>query len=136
MLRHYQKKDCKRINEILHNKTYQIKSDTFILNPYRKYIILEETVIKGILIYDEIYERFELIYIYVDKQYRRKGYGNALMLYFIDLVKIKHGKNITLEVNEKNKSAIHLYEKYGFKKVAIREKYYENDNGYLMIRKM
>lgn len=106
------------------------------MNPYRKYIILEEDKIKGVLIYDKIYNRFELIYIYVDKQYRKMGYGSALMSYFINLVRRRKGINITLEVNEKNKEALKLYKKYGFEKVAVREKYYWHDNGYLMIRKM
>ena len=58
------------------------------------------------------------------------------MQYFIGIVQEKKGINITLEVDEKNKIAIKLYEKYGFKKEAIREKYYSSSNGYLMIRKM
>lgn len=39
----------------------------------------------------------------------------------------------TLEVNEKNKAAIALYEKFGFKKVGTRKKYYNGtDDGHVM----
>ena len=44
--------------------------------------------------------------------------------------------NITLEVNVKNKNALNLYEKLGFKKVALKEKYYENSDGYLMLKEL
>ena len=37
------------------------------------------------------------------------------------------------EVNEKNINAIKLYEKFGFKKIGLRKKYYNNiDNAILM----
>ena len=40
---------------------------------------------------------------------------------------------ITLEVRVSNKVAIALYEKYGFKKISVREKYYENvEDAYVM----
>ncbi len=42
---------------------------------------------------------------------------------------------ITLEVNENNKIAIHLYEKYGFKIIGTRKKYYNNKyNAYIMTK--
>ena len=47
---------------------------------------------------------------------------------------ISYNLGISLEVNEENESAIKLYEKYGFKKEAIRKNYYGKNNGILMIR--
>jgi len=42
---------------------------------------------------------------------------------------------ITLEVNEKNLSAITLYKKYGFQIVGIRKKYYNNiSDAYIMTK--
>ena len=35
-------------------------------------------------------------------------------------------KKLTLEVNYKNTSAIHLYKKFNFKEIAVRQKYYRN----------
>lgn len=133
MVRPYQNQDNNRVKSLLKNTNYQIENTE---NPYRHSIVLEKESIKGILIYDEIYNRFELIYIFISKEVRGYGYGNVLMESFLKIVKEKQGKNITLEVDETNTKAICLYEKYGFQKVAIREKYYQNHNGYLMIRKM
>ena len=44
--------------------------------------------------------------------------------------------NITLEVKESNKSAINFYLKNGFIEVARREKYYQDEDGILMIKEM
>ena len=43
-------------------------------------------------------------------------------------------KSITLEVKIDNFPAIHLYEKYGFEKKAIRKGYYNGIDGILMER--
>ena len=37
-------------------------------------------------------------------------------------------KFITLEVRASNKKAIHLYEKFGFKSLGLRRKYYQDNN--------
>lgn len=42
---------------------------------------------------------------------------------------------ITLEVNEKNISAINLYKKYGFQIIGTRKKYYDNNfDAYIMTK--
>jgi len=42
---------------------------------------------------------------------------------------------ITLEVNEINSPALHLYEKYNFEKVGLRKKYYDNKfDAYIMTK--
>ena len=41
---------------------------------------------------------------------------------------------ITLEVNEENKPAIHLYEKYGFKLLGKRKNYYKDNDALIMTK--
>ena len=49
--------------------------------------------------------------------------------------KEKHCSLITLEVNERNSTAIHLYKKHGFETVGIRKKYYDNKfDAYIMTK--
>ena len=44
-------------------------------------------------------------------------------------------KNIYLEVNVENTQAIKLYEKFGFKNLGIRKKYYNNTtDAYIMTK--
>lgn len=46
-------------------------------------------------------------------------------------------KDITLEVNINNIPAINLYKKYGFEKVGVRKKYYNNlEDALIMTKKI
>ena len=102
-------------------------------NPYGNYLLLiEEDKIIGYIYYSDIYERAEINQFEVKPTHRNCGKGNELLKYLIE----KLQKNITLEVKQTNASAIHLYEKNGFKKVAIRKGYYNGIDGILMERTM
>ena len=102
-------------------------------NPYGNYLILiEEDKIIGYIYYSDIYERAEINQFEVKPTHRNCGKGNELLKNLIE----KLQKNITLEVKQTNAPAIHLYEKNGFKKVAIRKGYYNGIDGILMERTM
>ena len=45
-----------------------------------------------------------------------------------DLLTIENEKYITLEVRKSNARAIGLYEKFGFKSLGYRKKYYQDNN--------
>ena len=66
----------------------------------------------------------EILNIVVKKDFRNKGIGNKLLQKIIEVVKEIKMQEIYLEVNEKNKNAIKLYEKNNFEKIGIRKKYY------------
>lgn len=66
--------------------------------------------------------------IVVRKDQRKKGIGEKILKKLIILSKLQNVENITLEVNITNIPAQNLYEKYGFKKIGIRKKYYNNQN--------
>ena len=71
--------------------------------------------------------------IVVKKTNRKQGIGSKLLEKLIEIAKETKFDILGLEVNENNLSAISLYEKYGFKIVGIRKKYYNNiDNAILM----
>ncbi len=117
-------------------KQNKIKND-FEQNIFSKYFIyMEKSNIIGFINYYDMYERFELSYIEVKEEYRNQKIGSKLIEHLIEIAQSKDVDNITLEVNINNIYAIKLYEKYGFKKVAIRKGYYDGIDGYLMERKM
>lgn len=64
--------------------------------------------------------------IVVKKSYRNRGIGGELLDSLIDLCSDQNMKTLTLEVDSQNEPAIHLYEKFGFKNLGIRKKYYNN----------
>lgn len=101
-------------------------------DPFSKFIVyLEDTKIIGFLSYSVIYERAEINYIFVLESYRGKKIASKMLNYMISSCKICD--NITLEVRESNSIAISLYKKFGFKEVAIRDNYYNNEDGILMM---
>ena len=82
----------------------------------------------GFVCFMFVYDEIHLSNIAVDEKYRKKGIGSALL----NIVKEKMLKEkydtIFLEVRVSNTSAISLYEKFGFKNVGIRRKYYSDNN--------
>ena len=100
-------------------------------NPFGKVLVLKEDKIIGYLYYSDIYERCEINQFEIDSIHRNCGKGDLLLKYLINTVK----KDITLEVKEDNTPAIHIYEKNGFVKTAIRKGYYNGIDGILMERK-
>ena len=100
-------------------------------NPFGKVLVLKEDKIIGYIYYSDIYDRAEINQFEIDSIHRNCGKGDLLLKYLINLVK----KDITLEVREDNTPAIHVYEKNGFIKRAIRKGYYNGIDGILMERK-
>lgn len=105
-----------------------------IINEFTKiycYVLNEKVV--SFLVFSVIYDRAEIIDIFVKPEYRRKHIAQTLIN---EIIKDYDIINITLEVSEKNESAIKLYEKLLFKKSAIRKNYYNDSNGLLMIKEI
>ena len=73
--------------------------------------------------------------IVVKKSCRGRGLGGELLESLIDICSDLNIKTFTLEVNTTNEHAIHLYEKFGFKNLGIRKKYYNNtQDAYIMTK--
>jgi len=103
------------------------------LNEFNHILVYEkDNKIVAFLDYSKMYERMEINYIFVINEYRRNNIAYELIKYMIDNNEFE---NITLEVNVNNLSAINLYKKHGFEIVAVREKYYNGVDGYLMERR-
>lgn len=79
-----------------------------------------------------ILDEADIMNIVTRKNFRNLGIGGLLMKKLLDLSRSLGVKRITLEVNEENFSAIHLYEKFGFKRIGTRKNYYNGNNGLLM----
>jgi len=64
----------------------------------------------------------------VDPRWRRQRIGERLLLTLLDIAKDRRAREATLEVRLSNLAARRLYEKYGFRPVGIRPRYYSDDN--------
>ena len=78
----------------------------------------------GYILFSYVMDEAELLKIGVATQFQRLGVGKILHESMIQNLKEQSVKNIFLEVRIDNNSAIKFYEKNGYEKVTIREKYY------------
>ena len=74
--------------------------------------------------------------IAVDEDFRNRGIASGILSNIIDKCKEREVATLFLEVNEHNKGAIALYEKFGFEKIAERKNYYKSGNAIIMSLKI
>ncbi len=137
MIRKAQKKDIKRIEELGNNYKSNF-AQTYLLEQYiddSNYIILvsEDIVVNAFLLISITSSSYELEFLYVDKDYRKRGIATELINYFLE--NYKDTRPIYLEVASCNKIAINLYKKFAFEIINIRKHYYDNNiDAYVMKR--
>jgi len=69
----------------------------------------------------------------VDPDHRVRRLGQRLIWHLMHEAISRGARWSTLEVNEDNHAAIHIYEKFGFKKIGTRKEYYDNErNAHVM----
>lgn len=106
-------------------------------NENSKYLVPKlNTEIIGFAGIKIILDEADVMNIVIKKIYRNQGVGTLLLHEIILLCKKLNLNSISLEVNEINSSAIHLYENFGFKKVGNRKNYYNGSNAILMTKKL
>lgn len=131
MIRELKIDEIEQANKLLSKFNYNIKLDSFN-NDFFRCLIYYDRCIKGIIVYDFLYDRIEIEYIIVDDNYKRQGIGSMLL----KKLEKNNINNISLEVRESNNEAINFYKNNGFQIVAIRKNYYGNENGYLMLKEL
>ena len=99
-----------------------------LLNPNSKYIVAKlDNKIVGFAGIWKAVDDVHITNIVTAKKLRRQNIGSILLSNLIEMAKSEISiTSITLEVNSTNIPAQKLYEKFGFKKVGIRKKYYNN----------
>ena len=106
-------------------------------NPFgRRIEYFYDDISLGYLDFSIIYDRMEIDNLFVKEEYRGLGIATKLMSHVISIAIETRMINITLEVRSDNKKAIYLYNKYGFKQVAIRKNYYIDVDGILMEKEL
>ena len=101
---------------------------TELLNPNSKYIVAKvNNKIVGFAGIWKAVDDVHITNIVTAKKLRRQNIGSILLSNLIEMARLEKGiTSITLEVNSTNIPAQKLYEKFCFKKVGIRKKYYNN----------
>lgn len=83
--------------------------------------------------YKKIVDTADIMNIVTKIDKRNNGFGKILLNALINSAKEEKLNFVTLEVNENNFPALHLYEKLNFSQVGLRKNYYNGtDNAILM----
>lgn len=96
-----------------------------IVNNNSSYLLLrynEEIVAFGG--FKKIVDTADIMNIVTKKDKRNNGFAKFILNELINIAKEDGLNFITLEVNENNLAAIHLYELFDFKQVGLRKNYY------------
>lgn len=96
----------------------------------------ENFEILGFAGFKAIVDEADIMNIVVKKNFRNNGIGYFLLDNLISFARDLNLNVITLEVSEKNLTAISLYKKFGFEKLGIRKNYYDGFDGFIMSKKL
>ncbi|MDP6340280.1 MAG: GNAT family N-acetyltransferase [Candidatus Marinimicrobia bacterium] len=115
-------KDPKDLNLTSPNMPYPFSfkkwvSMTYANQEIESFVIKSDDWIVGLgnLMFLTDSKRAHAFHIFVDKSYRRQGLAKKMMHYLETLAKEENMETMSLRVMPKNKPAIILYEKLGFK---------------------
>jgi [ribosomal protein S18]-alanine N-acetyltransferase len=79
------------------------------------------------------FEDGQIITIAIDPKHQGMGYGKKLLKFILAEAKQRGCEQMTLEVRVHNERAIQMYQQFGFHKLTVRKRYYENgDDAFLM----
>lgn len=117
-------------SENFRNTAFRLKVLRELFNDERVIILVGmlDNYIKGYIILYNNEDVFDILKIAVKEEFKRKSIATRLLNYIRDNLIIDKEVKIMLEVRKTNDRAIKFYEKYGFQKISVRKKYYEDTN--------
>ena len=102
-----------------------------------KYIVAKiDNEIVGFAGIKIIMDEADIMNIVTKQAFRNQGIGTLLLENLISIAHELQLSSISLEVNEENSPAIHLYEKFGFQNLGIRKNYYQDKNAIIMTKNL
>jgi [ribosomal protein S18]-alanine N-acetyltransferase len=103
-------------------------------NPHSCLTVAEQdgTVI-GYLCCWYVADEIQILDVAVHPEHRRKGVGERLLHHALTTGRMRDASSANLEVRRSNVAAIALYEKFGFREVAIRRGYYRDGEDALLM---
>jgi ribosomal-protein-alanine N-acetyltransferase len=104
----------------------------------RYFVVEEEGEVAGYMGYWEAPGEAHLINLAIAPKFRQKRLGSAMVDYCLQFAAKTGARLATLEVRDGNEAAKRLYEKCGFRIVAIRKKYYSDnlEDAVVMLREI
>ncbi len=108
--------------------------EEFTLSNRTYYVALKQKEVVGYLGLFESDDDETIIGIAVKKEHQKTGVGTELLNFAAKNARYNKKKTLSLEVDERNLSAISFYKKHNFIVTNIRKNYYKNSDGIVMFR--
>ncbi len=83
-----------------------------------------------------VLDEFHLGNLAVDEEHRGRGYGRKILAYLLDRAYRRGCRICSLEVRVSNQRAISLYRSFGFREVALRPRYYGQEDALVMLSEL
>jgi len=83
-----------------------------------------------------VLDEFHLGNLAVRPDFKGKGYGALILEQMLEYVKKRGCRTASLEVRASNLIAISLYHKYNFKEIAVRKKYYQDEDALVLLARL
>ena len=97
------------------------------------YVLEYKGVIIGYYGFWIMFDNIDITKVSIRKEFQGKGLSKILMEDFFNRIKNLDIRTVTLEVRVSNVKAIGLYQKYGFKNISTRKKYYPDlEDAYIL----
>jgi ribosomal-protein-alanine N-acetyltransferase len=77
--------------------------------------------------YWHVADELHILNVAVHPDERRRGHAARLLRHILDEAKQEKVRVVSLEVRVSNHAAAALYQRFGFRAVGVRPKYYAND---------
>ena len=111
----------------------QIRWELSLQNVAENYVMLGKDNIIGYIFTHKIDKDVQILNFAIDIAYQHQGYGEKLLYHVMD--KLDEYSSIFLEVRKSNFPAINLYLKFGFSELGIREKYYNDGEDAIIMKR-
>lgn len=88
----------------------------------------EGEAVMGFIVFWLVHDEVHVLNVAVAAEHRRRGIARALMVEAADRGRARGARLVTLEVRAGNAAAIALYHQLGYRDVAVRPRYYAEEN--------
>lgn len=101
------------------------------------FVAVSDGIVAGYVCLMSLFEEAQILDIAVATDQRGRGIARMLMEQAIGVAREKEAELLSLEVRASNSAAIALYERCGFVRTGLRQKYYEGrDDAVLMEKRL
>ena len=97
--------------------------------------LLKDSEVVGFALVRCVSDEAELLFIVVATSHRCSGLGTMLLESLLEELGKRGIRTLFLEVSAANRAAQNLYEKLGFERIGLRERYYSDGTSALVLSK-